>query len=171
MAFGGIAGLSNSLGRAEGGAIALLLACGIPCVCGILLLAVVLEQIRVYAERAAILEGKGWLEAFGRGWQVLREHFGPTLVIWLIFLVIGLVFAAIVVGGVLVALAPFIVVFSRSQPPAWIFLPICTGGLIGIVVAAIIGSVVQTFMSSTWTLTYRQLAGQTPATSAPAVAG
>jgi hypothetical protein len=133
--------------------------CGGTLCCGAILLAIVLEQIRVYAERAAILEGMGWIDAFKRGWQVIKENLGPTIVLWLIFFVIGLILGAIVAGGMLAILAPFAAAFSRTQPGPWILVPICVGGLLGVIVFALIASIVQTFTSATWTLAYREFTG------------
>ena len=42
-----------------------------------IILAIVLNQIRIYAERAAILEDLGWIDAFKRGWEVLKANLGP----------------------------------------------------------------------------------------------
>jgi hypothetical protein len=158
IAAGGVAGLMRGAeqGAQIGGAVLTALACALPFICGAIVLGIVLEQIRVYAERAAMLEGLGWLDAFRRGWQVLKQHIGPTIVFWVIFLVIGLVLVGIVVAGVVAAFAPFFIAFGRNGPPNWVFLPLCGAGLIGIVVAALIGSVIDTFTSATWTLAYRQ---------------
>lgn len=167
VAVGGVAGLTNGAQRAMAGSIGLLVCCGVGFCCGILLLALVLEQIRTYAERAAMLENLGWLDAFSRGWQVLRSHLGPTLMLWLIFLVIGLVFGAVIVGGFLAVLAPILAIgglsggFDNGLTPALIG-TLCVGGLIGIIIAAVIGSVVQTFTSASWTLAYMQLTNLRP---------
>jgi hypothetical protein len=133
--------------------------CGVPLCCGTVIVGIVLSQIRTYAERAAVLEGLGWIEAFRRGWQVLKENIGPTVVFWLIMLVIGVVFAIVVGGGLLVLAAPFVTLFSRIRPGAWVLIPICGGGLLVMVAGALIGSVVQTFTSATWTLAYRKMTG------------
>lgn len=47
--------------------------------CGLIVLSVVLGPIRIYAERAAILEGLGWIDALKRGWRVLKDGFGPSM--------------------------------------------------------------------------------------------
>jgi hypothetical protein len=163
---GGMAGLMRGAeqGAQIGGAVLTALLCALPFCCGAIILAIVLDQIRLYAERAAMLEGLGWIDAFRRGWQVLKAHIGPTLVFWLVFLVIGLILVGIVVAAIVAAVVPFFVAFGRNGPPAWAFLPICGGGLIAIVAAAILGSVVDTFTSATWTLAYRQFTA--PAASA-----
>jgi hypothetical protein len=133
------------------------LACLIPLACVTVVLAVVLSQIQLYAERAAILEGKGWIDAFKRGWQVLKTNLGPTIVFWLIFLVIGGVLAAIVVGGIVALAVPAVALFGNSNPNALAVVTMCGGALIGFVILAVVGAIVQTFTSTTWTLVYRQL--------------
>ena len=57
----------DSSGAVGGLGIATGIICGGAFCCGKIILAIVLEQIRVYAERAAVLEGLGWIEAFKRG--------------------------------------------------------------------------------------------------------
>jgi hypothetical protein len=140
--------------------------CGGTVCCGTFLLAIVLDQIRVYAERAAVLEGLGWLDAFKRGWDVLRSNLGPTLLYWAIVFVLGLVFAGVIFGSLAVVIAPLVAVFGSVEPGLWMVAPICLGGLVGIVVFSLIGSVLTTFTSATWTLAYREfigLAGQAAA--------
>ena len=133
---------------------------GILC-CGAILLGIVLTQIRVYGERAAILEGLGWIEAFKRGWQVLKENLGPTIVLWIIFLVIGFALGALILAALAAFGAPIAAIlgYGRVEPGAWIAAPICCGGLLVMIVIALVGSIVETFTSATWTLAYRELTG------------
>ena len=133
--------------------------CGGVLCCGGILLAAVLDQIRVYAERAAMLEGLGWIESVKRGWQVLKENLGPTIILWLIFLVIGIVMGAVIAGPIIALAAPFMARAGGMDPAAWVIIPICLGGLLWVILMAIIGSVVETFTSATWTLAYRQFTG------------
>jgi hypothetical protein len=92
---------------------------------------------------------------------VLRDNLGPTVVFRLIFFAIGLVFAIVVGGALLVLLLPFLafVAVASSDSGAWILLPVACGGLLAMVASAIIGSVVATFTSATWTLAYREMIG------------
>jgi len=117
----------------------------------------VVSLIQTYAERAAVLEGMGWIEAFKRGWQVLKTNIGPTLIFWLIFVVIGMIVGGVVLVGVMAIALPVIGLFTTTDVGAWILVPICGGGLFAIILGALIGSVVNTFTSATWTLAYRQL--------------
>ncbi len=156
----GTVGAFDSAREAAGtvGIIASVLCGGTLC-CGGILLAIVLDQIRIYAERAAILESMGWIDAFKRGWQVLKENLGPTIIFWLIFLVIGLILGTVVFGGLAVVTLPFIAALSQTDPGPWIIAPICVGGVLGMIVFAFIGGIVETFTSATWTLVYRDLTG------------
>ncbi len=153
-------GLAFDTSNAAGGVgIATSILCGGAFCCGMIILAIVLEQIRVYAERAAILEGLGWIDAFKRGWQVLKENLGPTIIFWLIFFALGFVIAVVVFAVVFAVFLPFIPLFANTDAGPWLIAPICCGGLIIVVVAALISSIVETFSSATWTLAYREMTG------------
>jgi hypothetical protein len=170
---GGLVGLTRLTDSAETGAILAsiggVLFCVVPLCCGMIVLGIVLEQIRVYAERAAILEGLGWVDAFRRGWQVLRSNLGPTIIYWIIFLVLGLIIGAIALAVAGVVAAPFIAVtaITGGDPSTLWAIPLIITTLIGILVAAIIGAVVETFTSASWTLLYRRLTLTTAAPIAP----
>jgi hypothetical protein len=168
-----IAGTVGAVDRAAeiGGAIGgiTLALCGGVFCCGMVILGIVLDQIRKYAERAAILEGLGWIDAFKRGWEVLKNNIGPTLVFWFIFLVIGLVLVIFVGGGAFVVAAPLAAIFSNTNPGAWVIAPLCCGGLLAFIIFALIGSIVETFTSATWTLAYREMTGLATKIEAPVV--
>ncbi|MBN1139615.1 MAG: hypothetical protein JXM73_23785 [Anaerolineae bacterium] len=141
--------------------VAALSAGGIGCAglfcCLAVIVTFLLSLIQIYAERAAVLEGMGWIEAFKRGWQVLKTNIGPTLIFWLIFLVIGMIVGGVVLVGVMAVALPIIGLFTTTDVGAWVLVPICGGGLAAMILGAIIGSVVNTFTSATWTLAYREM--------------
>jgi hypothetical protein len=167
---GTVGAFNTSEGAGAAGVVASVLCGGTLC-CGAIVLAVVLEQIRVYAERAAILEGLGWIEAFKRGWQVLKENLGPTIILWIIFAAIGFVFAAVILGGLFALLAPFFALLGTEQLGPWILVPFACGGLIAAIIFALIRSVIETFTSASWTLAYRELTGlAAPAAAIPPAA-
>jgi hypothetical protein len=139
--------------------------CGGLFCCGMIILTIILQQIRLYAERAAILEDLGWIEAFVRGWNVLKANLGPTIVFWVIFLVIGIVFFIVIAAVLGITAIPFIALIANVDPGPWLIAPIICGGLVFVVVAALVNAIVQTFTSATWTLAYREMAGL----SAPAL--
>jgi hypothetical protein len=157
----------GEFGRAAGAGIALAVACGGALCCIVVIASTILGVIQVYADRAAVLEGLGWIDAFKRGWQVLKENIGPTLILWLVFLVIGLVFAAVIAGAVMALALPFFAVFGQTESSAWWIVPLSCGSLIAVIVGALIQSVYQVFYSATWTLAYRQLTGSAAPSVAP----
>ncbi|MGD2205977.1 MAG: hypothetical protein PVH17_04275 [Anaerolineae bacterium] len=145
----------------EAGAIVPGILCGGTLCCGLVILSIVLGQIKTYGDRAAILEGLGWIDAFKRGWEVLKNNLGPTVIFLVIFLVIGLVLGAIIFAVIAGLALPFVAVFASVdiEPGPWLLAPVCCGGLLFAIVAALISSIVTTFTSATWTLTYRELTG------------
>jgi hypothetical protein len=132
--------------------------------CGLVALGIVLDQIRVYGERAAILEGLGWIDAFKRGWQVIRDNLGPTIVLWLIFFALGLVIAAVSAALAVLLVVPFLVLVGVTEGEAWSLIPVLCGGFLGLIIFALVRSVVTTYISSSWTLAFREL------TAGPAMA-
>jgi hypothetical protein len=133
--------------------------CGGVFCCGMIIATIILQQIRIYAERAAILEDLGWIEAFSRGWNVLKANVGPTIVFWLIFFLLGIVFF-ITIAVVLAGTAfPFVALVGNIEPGPWVLAPAFCGGLILVIAGALINAIVQTFTSATWTLAYRDMIG------------
>jgi hypothetical protein len=147
----------NSSNTAGGLGIAGSILCGGTLCCGLAIVAIILSQIQIYADRAAILEGLGWIDAFKRGWEVLKNNIGPTIVFWLIFLLLGLAFAVIIVAALAPFAIPGIAILGNLEPGPWIIAPICFGGLLAIILGALINSIVTTFSSATWTLAYREM--------------
>jgi hypothetical protein len=131
--------------------------CGGFMCCGLFFVVIVLEQIRIYGERAAILEDLGWIDAFKRGWQVLVENIGATLILWLIFFALGIVIFGIIFVIMLVLTVPLLGLFVNADP-GWLLIgPLCVGGVIGAIVYAVIRSIIVAFTSSTWTLAFMEL--------------
>jgi hypothetical protein len=159
----------DSSGAIGGLGIVLSLLCGGAFCCGMIILGIILAQVRLYAERAAVLEGLGWIEAFKRGWEVLKENLGSTIILWLIFLAIGLVLGVIVFSIVMALLLPIIALVTNIDPGPWMIMPACCGGLLAIVVGALLSAIITTFTSATWTLAYREMIGlgAAPAAAAP----
>jgi len=132
--------------------------CGGFLCCGLFILVIVLEQIRIYGERAAILEDLGWIDAFKRGWEVLKDNLGATIILWLIFFAIGIVIFGLSFALVFALAAPLLGFLFVVDDPGWLLLgPLCIGGVLGTVVFALIRSIVMAFTSATWTLAFREM--------------
>lgn len=135
-----------------------LLVCGV-CLCALPLaiVGIALNLIRVYADRACVLEKLGSVDAIGRGWEVLKQNIGSTLVVGLILLIINLIIGAIFFGGALTLGVPTAGILSAGRVGVIGKLGLCCLGLIGLLIVWFVGSIVQAFTSAMWTLTYMAL--------------
>lgn len=127
-------------------------------VCCILIpLALVLEQIRVYGERAAILEDLGWIDSFKRGWVVLKENLGHTIIFWLIYFALGIGLLIISFVLILGVSLPFLFGFILMEPQTWMIAPAVCAGLVFFIGFILVKSIITTFVSAGWTLAYREM--------------
>ncbi|HSJ58550.1 MAG TPA: hypothetical protein VLC95_15315, partial [Anaerolineae bacterium] len=99
--------------------------------------ALVLELVRVFAERGCMLEGLGVLDAYRRGFEVLRSNLGSALVLFLIQIVVTVtLFVLLIVPGVILLLCcifwPLVLLFQGA---------------------------VTAFFSTLWTLAWRRWTG------------
>lgn len=133
------------------------------------LVSIALETIR----RVCVLEDLGVLTSLRRGVHLVRARFADVGLMWLLTLGIqlGLAFAlvpvvlilgglALLVGGVLGGLAYLV---TSALAAGWIF-AVIIGGLVFLTVLGIpltfVGGLLQTYLSTTWTLTYRALTAE-----------
>ena len=130
--------------------------CGGFLCCGLFFVVLLLEQIRIYGERAAILEDLGWIDSFVRGWQVLKENLGATILLWLIFFAIGIVIFGISLLILFALAAPLFGLFAINEPGLGWLIPLSLGGLLGVIIFALIRTLVTVYISATWTLAYRE---------------
>lgn len=143
--------------------------CLVPLICVAVLFGIVFSIIRVYAERVAIIEGLGWIDAFKQGWALLKMHIGPTIVVGVVTLILWFLFVAVVAVALAMIAVPFAVLFGNSDPGPWIALVLCGGSLFALLAGALVGSVLEVFTSTSWTLLYRDVTGRNPTVPAPAV--
>lgn len=169
---GGGVGIGVTTESAAPVALAILagLCCAVPFICGAAIVFIVLGLLVLYAERAAMLEGLGATTAIKRGWQVLKANLGPTLLLWLIFLAIGLGVGLVTMGIFAVIAGPVVAILLSTEPAWWWIAPVGIGLLLLFAVSMFIRSVLETFTSATWTLAYRQMTGLQPAAVRPAAA-
>ncbi len=137
------------------------------------LVGVALGVLQNFFRRACVLEDLGVVDAVRRGWDVVRQRPGDVALMALILFTIGLAFtiltlplalllmvaAAVIVG--LPALLVGSVVALFAGPPAGIIAGVVLGLppfiLILTVPLAFVGGLWQVFLSSIWTLSYREL--------------
>ena len=97
--------------------------CGAGLCCVLVVLGVILDQIRTYAERAAMLEGLGWIDAFVRGWDVLKSNLVPTIILWLIFFALGFILAGVIFVGIMAFTLPRLGLTFAAEPGLWLIGP------------------------------------------------
>ena len=140
-----------------GGVLTWLFACFAPACCIGVLLTIPLSVLESLSIRALVLEDRGVLGGIRQGWAVFTRNLGEVVVLWLIFLLIG-IGVAIVIGLPLafVALAVFVPLGIATVLSPIMIVPLCLGGLLLWVLGAVLQSVVEAFKSTVWTLAYRQ---------------
>lgn len=121
-----------------------------------------LTAVLELASNAIVVENLGISDGLKRSWQLVRTKFGPVVIIWLLLLVIGLV------AGFILALPVFLLVlplfFSNAYwgsdflSSGWVIFLVCMCAYLPFLL--ILNGILQSFVSSTWTLTYLRLTGQ-----------
>ena len=144
---------------------------------------IALSLMAPFWHRAVVLEDRNVNAAVRRGWHLLRQRLGDVVLMGLILFALGLAWTIVLVpvifllvavaaiGGGLPALLVYAVASLIAQGATPWIAAIIVGLPIFIVVMAIplavLGGLVQTFQSSTWTLTYRELLALEAARPAP----
>ena len=148
-----------------------------------IVVAIVLSLLLQFFRRAVVLENLGVLEGMRRGWQLVRQRLGDVVVMGVILFAMGLVWAivmipviillllvAVVVGGLPALLVGTIVSLFTEGATPWIVAAIVGFPIFLLVIGApslFLNGLVETYRSSTWTLTYRELLALEGARPAP----
>ena len=133
----------------------------------------ILSVLKPFFRRVCVLERRGVTEAIRQGYAMVRHNLKDVIVMWLITLglrigwviamipvVLLLLVVSVAVGGLLALVAGGLTGLAFEGPAPWI-----VGGMVGIPVfilvmaapLAFLGGLFEVFLSSTWTLTYREL--------------
>ncbi|HEX8992485.1 MAG TPA: hypothetical protein VF784_12470 [Anaerolineales bacterium] len=136
--------------------------CVLPLFC-VLFLALVFAGIVIQqAESAIVIENLGIMDGVRRGWDVVKTHLGPILIMWLILLVIGFVVGIVLALPILIVLVPAAIAFGTANYQATTF--DYTPLIVGLVCCAVyfpfllvLGGILQAYLQSAWTLTFLRL--------------
>lgn len=149
------------------------LICLLPLFCLLIPLGWVVTIVLIQANIAIVTENVGMIDGLSRGWEVFRTQFGSIIVMALILmlgvsLVGGLVIGAplaLIVGPVIAAL-----ILSGGQPTGDFFggslliTGLCLVAYLPVMI--VLNGILQTYILTAWTLTYRRLTGHGGATAA-----
>ncbi|CAG0935546.1 hypothetical protein TFLX_04387 [Thermoflexales bacterium] len=123
----------------------------------ILAVTLVMNAIGIGAERSVVLEGNPILIAFKRGTQLLIKRIGDFIVIGLALLGIGLVISALFLA-ITGPLAEFLAsLLGKDVMPLYMTSPV---GLLFTIANFLICAVFTVFVSSIWTLAFREWQAQ-----------
>lgn len=133
----------------------------------------VISLLTEMVRREIVLGGKGVFDGLASGWRILRSRLGDVIIMGLILFGIGIVVSVITIPVFLILAAtgvfagglPALLVGGITNLFAQGATPFIVGGAVGvpILLAVIflpmlfISGLVETFYSTTWTLTYREL--------------
>lgn len=134
---------------------------------------IMLSLLLQFFRRAVVLENLGVMAGMRRGLQLVRQRLGDVIVMGLILfglglawvivmipLVIVLLIAALVLGGLPALLVGVIVSLFTEGPLPWIIAAIVGAPIFFLVIGVpllFLNGLAETFQSSAWTLTYREL--------------
>lgn len=136
--------------------------CVLPLFCvlflGLVFAGIVIQQ----AEAAIVIENLGIMDGLRRGWDVVKTHLGPILIMWLILLVIGFVVGIVIALPILIAVVPAAIAFAaaNSQATTFDYTPL----IVGLVCCAVyfpflivLSGILEAYVQSAWTLTFLRL--------------
>lgn len=142
-------------------------------ICVGIVVAIALSLLEQFFYRAIVLENMGVIAGIRRGWQLVRQRLGDVVVMglilfglnlaWTIVMIpvtILLILAGTVVGGLPALLAGTIVGLFVQDIVPWIVAGVIGLPLFILIVGApllFLDGLKETFLSSTWTLTYREV--------------
>lgn len=119
-----------------------------------------------YATRAVVLEGLRPMAAFRRGWRVMMDNLGQTMLMFLVSLglSIGATLAILLVVGLsaVPTIVSWIFAYSQHWPLSLIILASCFM-LIPLTLMILATAAMNTYFTSYWTIGYDKLAGNEPA--------
>ena len=136
--------------------------CFIPLICVFALALVFAGVVIQQAEAAIVIENLGIMDGVRRGWDVVKTHLGPILIMWLILLVIGFVAGIVIALPVLITIIPAAIAFgvANAQGTTFDYTPL----IVGLVCCAVyfpfllvLSGILEAYVQSAWTLTFLRL--------------
>lgn len=175
---GGLAigpGIMLLLAQNEGPGIVLVVLGAVGMLLSILLGAIPAGLINVYGNRYLVLNDNGIVESVKNGYRLLKENIGPSLLLWLINVGIGIgqaivmliiMVVVLLVVGIVLGLPIYLLATSINN---WLFLLLIIPVGLFIFAIAFTGGLFQSFYSAYWTLAFKDLTkgndSQVPVTS------
>ncbi|MBN2116681.1 MAG: hypothetical protein JW730_08925 [Anaerolineales bacterium] len=123
--------------------------------------AVVIEQANV----AIVLEDLGIGDGLRKGWEVVRAHAGPMVLMALILFIGSGVVGVVIALPAMIAMVPFILgAASNNANPVWIGIACC---VVYFPILLVLNGVITAYVQTAWALTYLRLTK--PQSNAPVI--
>jgi hypothetical protein len=132
-------------------------------------LSLIMEPIR----RVCVLQGLGVFDSIRNGWQLVRNRFKDVFIMWLLIVGVQIGYFIVMIPIAILAFAVSMllgggtglltyVLTNAAATTTQVWIPaVVLGGLIFLLILSIpflfLGGLKETYLSSTWTLTYREL--------------
>jgi hypothetical protein len=152
----------------DGGNIFALFGVVVACLaCVIAILAIFIQILYPFAQRAIVLENSGAVASISRGWDVMRESVGDTVILVVIAVAITIIYAIVsaivLIPAALILLGPALATGLITGQFGVATIALGAGGLICLILlAAVVNAILVTYRSTLMTLGYKHLAGLYP---------
>jgi len=138
------------------------LLCFFPLLCVFIIVAIILNIVAYFAQIAAVLEGLSVMEALRRSWELLRGNIGPIIILGIILAVVGFIINFVTFLPIILIVVPAMIgmigLANESQAVGTTSLAIAAACFcLYLPVLLVIGGILQTWVTSAWTLAYQQL--------------
>lgn len=135
------------------------LACLIPLACLLVPLAIFVAMYLKFVQNSIVVEKRAIFDSFVRAWQLVQANLGPVIVMGIILLLIGAIGGFIVALPLIVVAVPALLALSAGDAGQGYLVAAVICGLVYLPVLLAASGLLQTFVNSAWTLSYRRLAG------------
>jgi hypothetical protein len=134
----------------------------LPLLCLLIPLALAIDAYIILTMVAAVEEEAGVFEAFGHSWKVVREQIGPFLIMTLILVIGGAIASVILALPIFIVFGPLVIGFLTGDDQG-LYTGLAISGiclLAAIPVLTVLQGILTTFITGSWTLSYRRLTGK-----------
>ncbi len=145
--------------------------CLLPLICLLIPVGWAVNLIIEQANRAIVLEDCSMLEGFKRGWEILKANPGPLIVMSLILFGISLGVGIVLALPILIVVVPAVIAFAMNEGRSFTPLFIAIGAIcLYAPISWLLSGILNTFIHSSWTLTWMRLTHPLASSEAPVFA-
>lgn len=161
--FGALAGLLGAF------TLGIALICLLPILCLLIIALIPLSIWAHFAQFAVVIDDLSVMDAFRKAWEVIKANIGPIIVLGIILIAIGFVAGLVLAGPFIALVIPSIIAFAVNPENPNVLVLVGSGLalLCYLPIAIVLGSILQTWTTSVWTLAYRRFTAGSA--SAPAL--